>query len=224
LLVLDKHPDWMRGVPVLHCGTWLWHALALPQVVRVFHVGGELDFDNAFRYLAPWAALRSGRITVFPAVRRFRSRRWERVAHQPLRCDPREPADPGRLADLLAPWRSELAARPLYVSLDKDVLLQEEAVVNWDSGYLTTREVLTVLGAFRSLAKGRLLGIDVVGDWSPVRVKGLFRYLLHRFEHPQLDVDAGHATTHNQRHNLALLDGLAGQFAWWQAASCNRAA
>src|SRR4051812_8301583 len=26
LLVLDNHPDWMRGLPFLHCGTWLHHA------------------------------------------------------------------------------------------------------------------------------------------------------------------------------------------------------
>src|SRR5271166_5520125 len=49
LLVLDKHPDWMRGVPFLHCGTWLYHAAQLPNVRRIFHVGGETDFDNAFR-------------------------------------------------------------------------------------------------------------------------------------------------------------------------------
>src|SRR5262245_5714462 len=36
LLVLDNHPDWMRGVPFLHCGTWLYHAARLPQVRRIF--------------------------------------------------------------------------------------------------------------------------------------------------------------------------------------------
>src|SRR5262245_47512654 len=36
LLVLDKHPDWMRGIPFLHCGTWLNHALRLPLLQQVF--------------------------------------------------------------------------------------------------------------------------------------------------------------------------------------------
>ena len=49
LLLLDKHPDWMCGIPFLHCGTWLRHALRLPLLRRVFHVGGDLDFDNAWR-------------------------------------------------------------------------------------------------------------------------------------------------------------------------------
>ncbi len=26
LLVLDNHPDWMQGLPFLHCGSWLYHA------------------------------------------------------------------------------------------------------------------------------------------------------------------------------------------------------
>src|SRR5262249_45277918 len=51
LLVLDNHPDWMRRVPLLHCGTWLAHAARLPSVRRIFHVGGEVDFDNAYRWL-----------------------------------------------------------------------------------------------------------------------------------------------------------------------------
>src|SRR6266446_4799615 len=67
LLVLDNHPDWMRGVPVMHCGTWLYHAARLPQVRRVFHVGGDVDFDNAYRWLAPWPQLADGKIKVMPA-------------------------------------------------------------------------------------------------------------------------------------------------------------
>ena len=84
LLVLDKHPDWMRGIPFLHCGTWLRHVLELPGLHRVFHCGGELDFDNAYRWLAPWQAIQSGRIVVFPAQRRFRRGRWANISVHPL--------------------------------------------------------------------------------------------------------------------------------------------
>ena len=66
LLVLDKHPDWVRGSPILHCGTWLHHAAQLPNVRRIFHLGGDSDFDNTFRWLAPQADLQSGKIVAFP--------------------------------------------------------------------------------------------------------------------------------------------------------------
>src|SRR5262249_55053511 len=71
LLLLANHPDWMRGLPFLHCGTWLRHVARLPWVERVFHVGGEVDFDNAYRWMAPWPELRSGKIVVLPALRTF---------------------------------------------------------------------------------------------------------------------------------------------------------
>jgi hypothetical protein len=71
LLLLDNHPDWMRRIPFVHCGAWLSHALELPGLRRVFHVGGEVDFDNGWRWLAPWGHLRARKIVMFPAVRRF---------------------------------------------------------------------------------------------------------------------------------------------------------
>jgi len=40
----------MSGVPFLHCGTWLHHALRRPHLQRVIHLGGNTDFDNAFRF------------------------------------------------------------------------------------------------------------------------------------------------------------------------------
>jgi hypothetical protein len=202
LLVIDNHPDWMRGVPLLHCGTWLYHAARLPHVARVFHVGGEVDFDNAWRWLAPWPLLRRGKIVVLPAVRRFRAGGWRDVPHEALRPTPDRPAGRERLEGWLRPFRAELAARPLYVSLDKDVLGADESVVNWDSGRLTGEEVRMVLRAFLSAAD--LAGMDVVGDWSQVHVAGLLRRALHWTEHPALAVDAAEATRRNQALNLLL--------------------
>jgi hypothetical protein len=152
LLVLDNHPDWMAGIPFLHCGTWLYHAARLPQVGRVFHVGGDVDFDNAWRWLAPWPLLRSGKITVLPAARRFRAGAWKTVPHETLRVRPEEPATRERVEDWLEPFRAELASRPLYVSLDKDVLVAGASVVNWDSGHLLVPEVRAVLEAFLGAA------------------------------------------------------------------------
>jgi hypothetical protein len=205
VLVLDKHPDWMRGLPFLHCGTWLYHAAALPHIGCIFHVGGELDFDNAYRWLAPWRWLRSGKITVVPAVRRLRGRRWSRIVHQPLRAQADTPAKREAIENFIEPFRHELAARPLYISLDKDVLTAAEAPANWDSGYLEGAEVLEVVRAFSAAAGGRLAGMDVLGDWSPVRLGGWFRHALHWTEHPSVEVDAGAAAALHERLNLAIL-------------------
>jgi arginase family enzyme len=206
LLVIDKHPDWMRGIPFLHCGTWLYHAAHLPNVQRIFHLGGAVDFDNAYRWLAPWSMIRTGKIVVAPARHRFRGRRWDQIAHQPLRPRPDEPVEHDIIWQWLAPYRAELAACPLYISLDKDVLTASDALVNWDSGHLTVAELTAILSAFINAADGEVAGIDVVGDWSPVQVSGWMRQLLHWTEHPTLVIDAKEATRRNQALNLRLLE------------------
>jgi arginase family enzyme len=209
LLVIDNHPDWMRGVPFLHCGTWLYHAAQLPSVQRIFHLGGEVDFDNLYRWLAPWPLIRSGKIIVAPPRRRFRGRWWDEIDHRPLRRSSHEPARPDIIDEWLAPYREELSAWPLYISLDKDVLTASEAVVNWDSGHMTEPEVLAILSAFANAAGRDFAGMDIVGDWSPVHVRGLTRWFLHCTEHPQLVIDSNDAARRNEALNLRLLDCLA---------------
>jgi hypothetical protein len=208
LLVLDKHPDWMRGVPFLHCGTWLYHAARLPHVERVFHVGGDLDFDNYYRWMAPWNMLRSGKIVVLPAIRSFARGGWKRIPHQPLRDGAAGELDANRLWRLLKPYRDNLAARPLYISLDKDVMTGEDAIVNWDSGHLRFAEVERTLETFIRLAGGRLAGMDITGDWSPVRVRGWLRRFMHWTEHPALHVNPLAARRQNESLNLKLVEAV----------------
>jgi hypothetical protein len=205
LLVVDNHPDWMHGVPVLHCGTWLAHAARLPQVRRVFHVGGDVDFDNAYRWLAPWLQIAAGKIKVIPAIRRYTKGKWSGIRHEPLRPDRHTPAVSHRVLKLLRHDLDELNRWPLYISLDKDVLTAADAVVNWDSGRLQVAEVEAVLQAFLTASQGKLIGMDVVGDWSPVRVRGLYRKYLDWAEHPVLSVDPRAATRRNEELNLRLL-------------------
>jgi len=208
LLVLDNHPDWMRFVPFLHCGTWLAHAAGLPMLQRVLHVGGDVDFDNAYRALAPWNRLRRGKIVVVPAVRRYQRFPWGALSQEPLRDRPDEPAGPERIADLLRPFAPDLAQYPLYVSLDKDVMTAQESVVNWDSGHLSLTEVLSALDVACGLAGG-LAGMDIVGDWSPVVLDSWFRRLFHLTMHPPLRVEPGDAARQNEQTNLTLLEQMA---------------
>jgi hypothetical protein len=205
LLVLDKHPDWMRGVPILHCGAWLHHAAQLPNVRRVFHLGGDMDFDNAYRWLAPKKLLQTGKIVTLPAFRAFEAGFWRDVPRKPLRANFDAPVDRERLEELLWPHLDELDRLPLYISLDKDVMWMPESVVNWDSGYLDLNEVQEILQFFLKAAGNDLVGMDIVGDWSPVQTHGILRHLLHRIEHPRQRVDADQARLCNERTNMVLL-------------------
>jgi arginase family enzyme len=208
LLVFDNHPDWMRGWPALHCGTWLYHAARLPMVQSVYHVGGDVDFDNYYRRLAPWSLLESGKITVIPAYRTYRAGRWSRVPVTPLRERPDQPARRDRLRTLLHAYLADLARFPLYISLDKDVLRPTAAVVNWDSGRLELTELLDTLNAFVRAANANLAGVDIVGDWSPVSLHGWLQRAFHWTMHPPSQIDSREATRVNERTNLLLLECL----------------
>jgi hypothetical protein len=55
---------------------------------------------------------------------------------------------------------------------------------------------------------GNLAGIDIVGDWSEVRVRGLSRRLLHWIEHPSLRIESFVATRVNEQVNLSLMESI----------------
>jgi hypothetical protein len=207
LLVLDKHPDWMRGIPFLHCGTWLRHALRLPMLRRAFHCGGEADFDNAYRWLAPWPEIAAGRVVVYPARRRFLGRGWSGIDLRPLLPDGLTPADTLRAA--LEPYRDELQRYPLYISVDKDVLTEHDAAVNWDAGLLRLEDAAAAIDAFREAAEGRLVGADVLGDWSPVRMGTWLNRLFNHLDHPSPNLEPADAAIRNRRANEVLLRALA---------------
>jgi hypothetical protein len=206
LLILDKHPDWIRGIPFLHCGTWLHHALRLPHLRRVFHCGGDTDFDNAYRWLAPWPEIVSGRVVVFPACRRFSVGGWAGIPVHPLLSDGIPTAGVVRAA--LKSYLDELRRYPLYISVDKDVLTAQDAAVNWDSGLLRLEQALAILETFLAAAEGRMIAADVLGDWSPVRLGHRLNRLCDRLDHPSPELDPADAARRNRRANAALLRAL----------------
>ena len=65
-----------------------------------------------------------------------------------------------------------------------------------------------ILSTFLDLADGKLAGLDIVGDWSPVSVRGWLRRLMHLTMHPPLKIDPSEATRCNEQVNLGLLRGL----------------
>ncbi len=204
LLMLDNHPDWMSGFPFLHCGTWLHHALRLPKLKRVVHLGGNTDFDNAFRFVAPKNEIRDGRIVVAPGhslIRGF----WKGLKTRPLLDESQGKMTGSRLEALLEELTPLLGRQAVYVTFDKDVLAAQDAAVNWDSGSLRLPDALEILNGVFEKCQARLIGMDVIGDWSPVRTQGVFRWGLHVLEHPTHCVKEGEAARINQETNLSIL-------------------
>jgi hypothetical protein len=76
-----------------------------------------------------------------------------------------------------------LRSRRVYVSVDKDCLRSKCSLTNWEEGRWELDELLGLLELIKRECD--IVGCDVCGDYSPVRVRGFVRSLYARLDHPR---------------------------------------
>ena len=142
LMVFDNHTDMQEPAfgRILSCGGWIaWALETQPALRRVFLAGPSAeDFQ-----LLP-ARLRER--TVFLSKEALKEERGP---------------EPLSFFDRLEP------CVPLYLSIDKDILCQEDAITGWTQGDLRLEELMRLLGWLRKIRHRDsipLLGVDVCGE------------------------------------------------------------
>ena len=198
----DNHPDWVRFSNGLHCGSWVGRAARSPGVAKVITVGvcsGDIDRPETKR--ADLDLVSEGRVELYPyrapdggPVLRVGAQGWPSM----------EAMGEGGFVDLLV---SRIDTDAVYITIDKDVLRADDAVTNWDQGQLSLAGLERLVRAVAGRA--RVIGADVVGDWSPPRYgPDLVSNLLKRGEafldQPRGGVPGDLART-NEATNLRLL-------------------
>ncbi|MDI1365134.1 MAG: hypothetical protein PSX79_09745 [bacterium] len=103
---------------------------------------------------------------------------------------------------------SRIATPAIYITIDKDVLRASDAITNWDQGRLSLDHLERMIRAVAGRA--RVIGADVVGDWSPPRygpgpVSALLKIGEAFLDQPRGGAPAGIARRTNQAANLRLL-------------------
>ncbi|MFI5378373.1 MAG: arginase family protein [Tepidisphaerales bacterium] len=229
LVLIDNHPDWFLESPKYHCGNWLSSALNLSGVEQVILIGQDSPDLVWYRfYRAPFDALCAGRLTIHPL--RLRRRRvplrWpvppvSSPAESPSSAPAGEDtggtfrrhrwgtellfdsvrATPG-LLDRLA---KRLSGKNIYLSIDKDALLPEDAATDWEQGGLSLAELVEAVR--KITAAGRLIGADICGERAPVPLRGLAKRLDAGRWFPRA-ADPARADPLNERANLALLEAF----------------
>jgi hypothetical protein len=165
VLHFDNHPDWVRFENGLHCGSWVGRAARLPGVDKVVTVGVcSRDIAHPTAKGAHLDLADDGRLELYAyrapdggATVRVGSAEWPTV----------ESLGEEAFIDFLA---SRVETDAVYVTIDKDVLRPEDAATNWDQGRTSLRFLEAMLD--RVLAERRLIGADIVGDWSRPRYGG----------------------------------------------------
>ncbi len=205
----DNHPDWVRLAPRWHCGSWVNRALALPQVDRVITLGPcSDDLVKPGLKGGNIPALASGKLMLFP---------WRHAPsrlYHPIPDGPAHHYEAGfviwrNLADdadkILASIPSLIRTDAVWISIDKDVLPEDEALTNWDQGQMPLAAVLRAISAIG--AQKRIAGADICGEFSPIEHANLFKRWESRMDQPRRlgDVDR---LAQNERVNVALLAAI----------------
>jgi arginase family enzyme len=159
LIHFDNHPDWVRFQPGVHCGSWVGGAARLPNVAKVITVGVCSDDVSAPNpRLADLDLVEAGRLEIYP-YRAPKSAPSLRVCGQEWPAI--EALGEAAFADLLP---TRIATEAVYITIDKDVLRAEDAGTNWDQGQTSVAFLKSLIG--RACEGRRLIGADIVGDWS----------------------------------------------------------
>jgi arginase family enzyme len=212
VLVFDNHPDNMRYLFGIHCGSWVRYAARLPGVAHVdvvgitsHDVGAGALWEN---YLAP---LYAGRVTYWTV-----GTRNPLAAYVGLRRAYRVFESADALTDALVRQIASDPA-PTYVSIDKDVLHTDVVRTNWDQGVLRTGHIVRALEAVGA----QRTGLDVTGEVSAYTYRAAWkRWLSARDAQPETRAaDAAAWQRDQQRVNRALLDAASAAVAAGHVAS-----
>ncbi len=201
VVVFDNHPDNMRFPFGIHCGSWVSHVAALPNVARVDVVGiTSPDVSAASLWENRLRPLYSGRVTYWCIRPRNRLAR-----HLGLGAAFREFGSAEALLDAFAAT-IERAPLPVYVSIDKDVLAPEVVRTNWDQGVLREAHLTRTLQAVGD----NRIGMDVTGEVSAHAYTTRWkRWLSARDQQPDVSATQAEAWRRDQhRINLNLLAAL----------------
>ena len=157
VIVLDNHPDNMRYPWGIHCGSWVSHVAALPFVRHVQVMGiGSSDVTLRHALENRLLPLLRGRLSYWCVGNAIG---WAR--HVGLGSAMRNFDSAGAMLQAFAEQQAG-SRRPVYLSVDKDVLSTRVARTNWDQGELRESHVVEVV----SLLARRLAGCDITGDVS----------------------------------------------------------
>ncbi len=212
VVVMDNHPDNMRFPFGIHCGSWVSHVAALPNVTRVDVVGiTSSDVSIGRLWENRWLPLLRGKVRYWCIGTDVR---WARR----FGLGSAFSVHPTANALIEAFLHSLQPAQPTYLSIDKDVLHPDVARTNWDQGAL--RE--THLNAVISALTPHLAGMDITGDVSAHRYRTRWKRWLSAIDHqPEIPAAALDSWQRTQRAiNARLLTHLASTEAHAEPAQC----
>lgn len=169
VVVFDNHPDNMFFPAGIHCGSWVYHASKLPNVsgVTVFGISSR-DLSGLNLIQNRFSALRAGKVRYYcltPVARLARLLSGSKVE---------DISESGESVVEILKEHISSNASPVYLSVDKDVLMDGVVRTGWDQGRMTEKELLECIKAIAP----NIIAADIVGDISSYKYKSHLKRFL----------------------------------------------
>ena len=202
VVIFDNHPDNMRYLFGIHCGSWVSYVASLPFVSHV-HVLGITSNDIGLSHFWEnrWKPLFHKKLTYWSLDVNVKWAKKIGLGHAFRHFDTPD--------DLIAGFLSEQyhSTEPIYLSIDKDALSEKVIHTNWDQGQLQTYHLLDTISSI----KQRIIGSDITGELSIWQPANWFKRLLSSLDkQPAISPDKLNDWQQEQHQlNLTLLNALA---------------
>ncbi|MDD5173653.1 MAG: hypothetical protein WC482_02980 [Candidatus Omnitrophota bacterium] len=193
VISFDDHPDWDILPPRTGCGSWVTRILSKDNVKKVILVGASSgDISPSLFRMGNYDSLKDNRLEIYPYKHRptkvfFKSipenisadvkRRifFDEIHWQELKTK--------NIAEFFLHILRRLPTEKVYVTIDKDCLRSPYSLTNWPEGHLELEELLLMLKFIKE--NTRLIGVDITGDYSPVKTMGFIRTMITAINHPR---------------------------------------
>jgi hypothetical protein len=108
-------------------------------------------------------------------------------------------------ADNIAFILDQIDTQAIWLTIDKDVLPESEALTNWDQGQMPLRALLDLVAGIG--ARKRIAGADICGEFSPPALRNPLKRIESRIDRPQRSADTLRLA-HNEAVNRELLGAI----------------
>ncbi len=220
LIDFDFHQDWDATSSLLHCGSWVSKAMERQNIRKCLMLGpSSKDFSFFSLQAGDLRLLKDDRLEIYPYSSRagavfFRAvpanisiRKKEGVFLTRIYWNELKSKN---IKEFFIHLISRLPTAKVYITIDKDCLEAETSLTNWDQGDMPLGCLLEILKVIKD--NREIVGMDITGDYSPVRTDGALKKAVLRLNHPRSIKAAGLSAPSiaaaNEITNLKILESV----------------
>jgi arginase family enzyme len=220
VILFDFHPDWDILPPRLGCGSWVTESLRNKNILKLILIGASSkDLSSPWIQTGNMNSLQGNRVEIYPyshppsftlfkripenfSIKTKKSLFLNKIHWNELKGK--------NLVTLFLSILKRLPTPKVYLSIDKDCLRNEYSLTNWEEGMLALKEFLWMLKLIMDHVE--VIGMDIVGDYSEISVRGKFKKFISYLDHPA-ELKAKYLSDAfvneiNERTNLSILELL----------------